>query len=136
MSDIQSVGYSSAGGLTVATPVPVPPAGADPKAAKAVGTPGAMPGMPHRAERPTVAPRPDPQVAQRQFQDVVRELNLQMEKSGRALEFSIDKAIPLGVVTVHNKETGDVVRQIPLESVLNVAHSIESLKGILYSKVI
>jgi uncharacterized FlaG/YvyC family protein len=38
------------------------------------------------------------------------------------------------VVTVHNTETGEVVRQIPSEVVIRVAQGIESFKGMLHNK--
>jgi len=37
-------------------------------------------------------------------------------------------------VTVRNKENGEVVRQIPGDEVLAVAHNIERLKGIIFSR--
>jgi uncharacterized FlaG/YvyC family protein len=37
------------------------------------------------------------------------------------------------VVYVKNAETGEVVRQIPNEVVVRLAHSIESFKGILHN---
>jgi len=35
-------------------------------------------------------------------------------------------------VTVSNLETGQVIRQIPDEVVVRVAHSIEKMKGLLF----
>jgi uncharacterized FlaG/YvyC family protein len=35
------------------------------------------------------------------------------------------------VVTVRNTATGEVVRQIPTETVVRLAHSIDDMKGIL-----
>jgi len=37
------------------------------------------------------------------------------------------------VVTVRSAETGEVVRQIPNETVVKVAHNIEKMKGLLFS---
>ena len=40
------------------------------------------------------------------------------------------------VVTVVNKESGEVIRKIPGEAALRIAHSIESLKGVIYNKTV
>jgi flagellar protein FlaG len=80
-------------------------------------------------------PRLSPASLRQQLDQAVEELNIQMAKTGRALGFSYDKAAAQSVITVTNKDTGEVLRQIPGDAVLNVAHSIESLKGILYSNV-
>jgi uncharacterized FlaG/YvyC family protein len=38
------------------------------------------------------------------------------------------------VITVHNTQTGELVRTIPSEEVLRVAKSIDSLKGVIFSE--
>jgi len=38
------------------------------------------------------------------------------------------------VITVRNTNTGEVVRQIPTEEVIRVAHRMDALKGILFNK--
>ena len=40
------------------------------------------------------------------------------------------------MIKVSNIHTGEVVRQIPTEDVLRMAHKIDDLKGILYNKVV
>lgn len=89
-----------------------------------------------KIETPPPAPKMDPQEMQRQLQEAIVELNKQMVHAGRSLGFSIDESVGLNVITVTNKDTGELVRQIPGEDVLRVAHSIESLKGVIYSKLI
>jgi len=88
------------------------------------------------APAPVKAPRVDPQDLHRQLEEAVSVLNKQMERTGVSLGFSVDKALGRSIVKVVNKESGDLVRQIPSEDVVRVAHSIESLKGILYNKSI
>jgi len=89
-----------------------------------------------KIETPPPAPKMDLQQMQRQLQEAVVELNKQMGNAGRSLGFSMDPSVGMNVITVTNKETGELVRQIPGEDILRVAHSIESLKGIIYSKLI
>jgi len=36
------------------------------------------------------------------------------------------------VIKVTNSTTGEVIRQIPDETVLRIAHTMEALKGMLY----
>jgi len=53
---------------------------------------------------------------------------------GRGLHFSIDSATLTPVILVKNRESGEVIRQIPNEVVIKVAHSIEDLKGFLHNE--
>ena len=50
------------------------------------------------------------------------------------LGFSVDKVAKEVVVTVKRKESGEIVRQIPSETVLKLAHNFEKLKGMLLDK--
>jgi len=73
--------------------------------------------------------------AERQdLKDALSMLNDQMASSQRGLGFSYNETVNSAVVTVHNTETGEVVRQIPTEVVLRVARSIENFKGMLHNK--
>ena len=81
------------------------------------------------------APEPlriDPVKMEMQINDTVALLNSQMEKNKFGLGFSVDHVANKNVVTVRDTSTGAVIRQLPSEAVLKVAHSIESLKGIIY----
>ena len=51
----------------------------------------------------------------------------------RGLGFHIDDAVGGPVVTVRSADTGEVVRQIPNEVVVRVAHSIEKMKGLMFN---
>ncbi|MFM6992712.1 MAG: flagellar protein FlaG [Rhodoferax sp.] len=83
-----------------------------------------------------VAPKPidiryDPAQAARNLQEAVRSLNQQLESTKTGLGFSIDKSLNTPVVIVTNAQTGEVVRKIPTEQVLQMAHSIDDMKGLL-----
>lgn len=73
----------------------------------------------------------DPKQMQKNLQEAIERLNEQMKSHGRQLNFSIDKAIDRTVIQVKNVETGEVIRQIPDETLLRVAHNIEQVKGML-----
>ena len=74
----------------------------------------------------------DLQSLQKSIEASVDRLNSMMRDSGRNLNIGIDKALGGPVVTVRNAESGEVVRQIPNEVVVQMAHSIEAFKGWLH----
>jgi len=67
------------------------------------------------------------------LQEAVSMLNRQVNANNRGLGFHVDEAVGGPVVTVRSAETGEVVRQIPNETVVKVAHNIEKMKGLLFS---
>lgn len=96
---------------------------------------------PAEAARPapvkaTVKPvaKADPAEARRNIEEAVQQLNEQMRKSSRNLNFAVDHSINRIVITVKNAHTGEVVRQIPDEAVMRVAHNIHDLKGLLLNQ--
>ena len=87
------------------------------------------------------APKPndikfDPVQAHKNLQEAVNLLNEQMSANKQGLGFSYDKSKNQAVIRVSNTETGEVIRQIPSEDVLRMAHQIDALKGILYNKAV
>lgn len=134
----QSAGASASPRATAATPLPAMPAPASSmtvqalKSVKAQGmlTPPREPvEIPMaRAQLPT-----DAEKMVQQYEQVVDQLNRQMQADDRNLRFGVDRRINTFVITVTDKSSGDVVRQIPPEAVIRVAHSIENLKGVLYN---
>lgn len=85
-------------------------------------------------ERPVVKEKFDPQEFQQALKDILERLNTQMKDSKRELGFSMDDKINTFIVTVRNTETGEVIRQIPTEAVVNFANNLEDLKGILFNQ--
>jgi len=78
-----------------------------------------------------VAIKFDASEVRRNLQEAVGMLNQQMASTKRGLGFQIDEAVGGPVVTVRSADTGEVVRQIPNEVVVRVAHNIEKMKGLL-----
>ena len=81
------------------------------------------------------APKPvdiqfDEAKARKNVQEAVTALNDQMTASKTGLGFSIDETLGRPIVTVRNTVTGEVVRQIPNDVVIKVAHSIDEMKGL------
>lgn len=73
----------------------------------------------------------DMQRIQLSMEEAVQKLNEMLKNSGRNLNIGIDRVLGGPVVVVRN-DSGEVVRQIPNETVIKVAHSIEDFKGWLH----
>lgn len=72
----------------------------------------------------------------KRLDQAISQMNERMQDGGRGLAFRVDPALNRPVVTVTNRETGEVIRQIPNEVVIRMAHSIEENKGnLLNAKV-
>lgn len=72
-------------------------------------------------------------VEDKSLDDVVEDLNRQIQSTTRALRFSIDERHGRPVVSVVDKETDQVIRQIPSEVALQVADALEEATGLLVS---
>ena len=59
-------------------------------------------------------------------------INEDINNKSMKLKFSLDKITNRMLVTVSDMESGKIIKQIPSETILKVAHSLEALKGILY----
>jgi len=57
-------------------------------------------------------------------------------RTPKNLSFRLDQVADRWMVTVRDKTSGQVVREVPGDAVLKVAHNIESLKGILFDQVL
>jgi flagellar protein FlaG len=77
---------------------------------------------------PKTEAQPLSKESQEALQETVDRLNEQMRSH---MSFSIDKATNRTVIQVENAKTGEVIRQIPNETVLRVSHNLEQVKGLL-----
>lgn len=90
-------------------------------------------------EKPSIALTPikkaeikvDPIEMQKSLSQSIERLNQMMLQNGRNLSFSIDPSLEIPIITVKNEETGEVIRQIPTQAVVQVAHNFDALKGVL-----
>ncbi len=78
-----------------------------------------------------VEPLVDPKQMRENLQEAIEKLNDQVERNGRGLNFSVDDRLNRPIITVRSTATGEVVRTIPNEVVIKVAHNIEDIKGLL-----
>ncbi len=126
VSEISNIARGGAG-VALARPSTPTPASSQAPGSSAIQIP----------ETPKVlAPQPvaikfDASEVRHNLQEAVSMLNQQVSSTKRGLGFQIDEAVGGPVVTVRSSETGEVVRQIPNEVVVRVAHNIEKVKGLL-----
>ncbi len=57
---------------------------------------------------------------------VAERIRRYLRESGRELDFHVDADTNRMVVTVRDKETGEIIRQIPSEEILRIARSLPS----------
>lgn len=72
---------------------------------------------------------------QERLERTIEMLNVDLELSETNLSFRVDKVSDRVLVAVVDENTGEMVRQVPADAILKVAHNIEALKGILFDDV-
>ncbi len=78
----------------------------------------------------------NPKEMRENIQEAIDRLNQQLKANGRDLSFQMDEEINRPIIIVRNIETGEVVRQIPSEEIIRMAHSIEEGKGLLFNETL
>ncbi len=72
------------------------------------------------------------------FDQVLEKFKAKLEKLRRIFnteaEFSIDKDTNMVIVKIKDKDTGEVIRQIPPEVVLKIAKTIDEFLGLLFDE--
>jgi flagellar protein FlaG len=129
MTDIQSLQSSQAGKAAQHPSVPAAQTAPSLPAKPVVATP----------ERPVIqAPKPNdikynPKEVLKRLEEAVSMLNAQVNANNLNVSFSMDKSFALPVVTMRDKDSGEIVRQFPNETAIALAHQFDSLKGVLHS---
>jgi flagellar protein FlaG len=70
------------------------------------------------------APPADPDVSQDVMRAVAKQIESYLRANGRDLQFSIDEETGRTVVTIRDKSTGEVIRQIPNAEALRIAQAL------------
>ena len=129
VSDISSNSLGSAGN-----------AAARPSAAPIASTGSAAPAQAEAKSYITPIPKADIKFdlerESQNLRDAIGKLNDMMTAGARNVSFAMDEKLGRPIVYVKNASTGEVVRQIPNEVVVRIAHSIEDLKGLLHNEKI
>ena len=128
VSEISNIARGGAG-VAVARPSTPAPASSQAPGSSAIQ----IPDTPKVQAPKPVAIKFDASEVRQNLQEAVNMLNKQLSSTKRGLGFQVDEAVGGPVVTVRSADSGEVVRQIPNEVVVRVAHSIEKVKGLLFS---
>jgi flagellar protein FlaG len=131
------------GGPRVTIPSAAPPARAGAGVpTQGAGAPASAPAPAPEITRPKIIPIERPQIKvdtegdKKRLDQAIARMNERMQDGGRGLAFKVDPSLNRPVVTVTNQQTGEVIRQIPNDVVIRMAHSIDETKGnLLNAKV-
>jgi flagellar protein FlaG len=66
-----------------------------------------------------------------QLTDAVSKINKSMASASRGLEFSVDSDSKRTVVKVVDRQTNELIRQIPTVETLQIAHALDQAQGLL-----
>lgn len=85
-----------------------------------------------------MAPKPvqlqiNVEAERQELKEAVVLLNQQVSKNTAGLGFVMDEALGRPIVTVRNTNSGEVIRQIPNEVVVRVAHHMDTAKGLIHN---
>lgn len=97
--------------------VPQPAAPAQPVHAAAVQAPAQPP------------QKPEPSLEQ--VQQALKDVQQKVQDQASSLQFSLDKETGQTIVKVVDGDTGDVIRQIPAQEMLDIAQAIDKYQGLL-----
>jgi len=75
----------------------------------------------------------DSEKMKQNLDQAIRQLNDSMRDGGRNLAFAMDEVLGRPIIVVKKQDTGEVIRQIPNEVVIKVAHSLDKLKGLFFN---
>lgn len=68
---------------------------------------------------------------------VVADINqIVYQVSTTKISFDIDEETGLSIIRVVNRETGDIIRQLPTEELLNLVSKMEQLRGLIFDREI
>ncbi len=84
----------------------------------------------------TAEVRVDSERMRKNLDQAIHQLNETMRDGGRNLSFAMDDTLGVPVILVKKQDTGEVIRQIPNEVVIKVAHNLDAIKGLLLNKQI
>ena len=72
-----------------------------------------------------------------ELQAALDKLNQHMRENARDIEFNVDERTNRTVITVRQRDTGEIIRQIPSDGLLEFAHQVEMQlddpKGLLFN---
>jgi flagellar protein FlaG len=88
------------------------------------------PEQPVAAKRQAAEPKAAPSVAE--LESIASEVQIRLKRLNTELRFEIEDSVEDVVVTIVDKETNEVIRQIPSEEMVAIRERIDELIGFLY----
>jgi flagellar protein FlaG len=85
---------------------------------------------PHTLDQAQSAPVAVPPVDAKMLEKAVKDLSQGVQNLQRSLQFSIDESSGRTVIKVVDKDTQEVIRQIPEEQVLELAARLDKVAGV------
>lgn len=85
---------------------------------------------------------PAPKVAkttlnqEQQLDNLLKKLNVNTDIINKGIRFEKDNYYDKMIVRVYNRETGDIIKQIPPQDMLDFAKKSEEITGILFDKTV
>ena len=85
---------------------------------------------------------PTPKVAkttlnqEQQLDNLLKKLNVNTDIINKGIRFEKDNYYDKMIVRVYNRETGDIIKQIPSQDMLEFAKKSEEITGILFDKTV
>lgn len=85
---------------------------------------------------------PAPKVAkttlnqEQQLDNLLKKLNVNTDIINKGIRFEKDNYYDKMIVRVYNRETGDIIKQIPPQDMLEFAKKSEEITGILFDKTV
>lgn len=119
--DIQSVASSAVISQVLGSSVPAGGA-----AQTAVGSTGSAPTQVQQA-----AP-----VGTEQAQKAVDTVNSVVAGLNSNVQFSVDDSTGINLVKVVEKDSDTVIRQLPIQAVIDFAHTLDTIKGLLHKQTV
>jgi len=95
--------------------------------------PAVAPASAPRAAEPAAPPEPPPPTAE-QLQQAVKNINTVLQARSQDLEFSVDSESERLIVTVTDKDTKEVIRQMPSKEAMEIAKALDHLQSLLISQ--
>jgi len=73
-------------------------------------------------------------VSKNEVDQALTEIKAQLGSVGREINFAVDEDLNIVIIKVVNKDTEEVIRQIPTEEVVEIARNIQNNKGFLFEE--
>lgn len=73
---------------------------------------------------------------EQQVDNLLKKLNVNTDIINKGIRFEKDNYYDKMIVRVYNRETGDVIKQIPPQDILEFAKKSEEIAGILFDKTV